>query len=96
MYQKLLKPLLDKLLATLLLVVLFPVLAVITLFLLVFNNAKIFFIQQRPGLQGKPFELLKFRTMAELLNEEGELLPDNLRISGFGRFLRRTSLDELP
>jgi len=96
MYQHLLKPFLDKLLATLLLVVLLPVMAVIFLFLLVFNNGKVFFIQQRPGLHAAPFKLLKFRTMAELIDEDGELLPDNLRISAFGRFLRNTSLDELP
>lgn len=52
--------------------------------------------QVRPGLNGEPFELVKFRTMTDERDEEGELLPDNLRLTSFGKFLRSTSLDELP
>ena len=59
-------------------------------------RSPIFFRQQRPGLDGKPFILLKFRTMTEDRDEHGNLLPDVKRLTRLGRFLRRTSLDELP
>ncbi len=96
MYQLLIKPFLDKLFALLLLLALAPLLAAIALFLLFYIKRKVFFTQQRPGLNGEPFLLLKFRTMTDGFNENGELLPDNQRLYGFGRFLRKTSLDELP
>jgi sugar transferase EpsL len=56
----------------------------------------IFFRQQRPGLNGKPFTLLKFRTMTTEHDGQGNLLPDTKRLTSFGQFLRNTSLDELP
>jgi sugar transferase EpsL len=56
----------------------------------------ILFRQARPGIHGRPFILLKFRTMRDLRGSQGELLPDAVRLTSFGRFLRRTSLDELP
>jgi lipopolysaccharide/colanic/teichoic acid biosynthesis glycosyltransferase len=56
----------------------------------------ILFRQQRPGLHGKPFTLLKFRTMTDARDAQGNLLPDAERLTPFGSFLRRTSLDELP
>lgn len=56
----------------------------------------IFFTQTRPGLYGKPFNIIKFRTMTNQRDENGELLPDHIRLTAFGRFLRSTSLDELP
>ena len=56
----------------------------------------VLFRQQRPGLDGKPFELMKFRTMTDARDSAGELLPDAERLPPFGRFLRSTSLDELP
>ena len=59
-------------------------------------RSPIFFRQQRPGLNSKPFVLLKFRTMTEDRDEHGNLLPDDKRLTRLGRFLRRTSLDELP
>lgn len=56
----------------------------------------VLFRQQRPGLHGKPFMLLKFRTMTEARDTKGQLLPDSERLTSFGRFLRSSSLDELP
>ncbi|WP_027720790.1 sugar transferase [Maridesulfovibrio zosterae] len=56
----------------------------------------IFFIQRRPGLRGKPFNIIKFKTMSDARDEHGNLLPDSERLSRFGRILRSTSLDELP
>lgn len=59
-------------------------------------GSPVFFRQTRPGLNGKPFEMVKFRTMRDAFDENGKPLPDSERISPFGRFLRSTSLDELP
>ena len=59
-------------------------------------GGNVFFRQQRPGLHGKPFMLLKFRTMTEARDAAGQLLPDSERLTTFGRFLRSSSLDELP
>jgi sugar transferase EpsL len=56
----------------------------------------VLFRQVRPGLNGKPFELVKFRTMTDAKDAEGRLLPDDQRLNAFGRWLRRSSLDELP
>jgi lipopolysaccharide/colanic/teichoic acid biosynthesis glycosyltransferase len=59
-------------------------------------GSPVFFRQVRPGLHGQPFEMVKFRTMTDERGPDGALLPDALRLTSFGRFLRSTSLDELP
>lgn len=59
-------------------------------------GSPVLFRQQRPGLHGKPFKLFKFRTMTDARAGDGNLLPDSERLTRFGRFLRKTSLDELP
>lgn len=59
-------------------------------------GSPVFFRQVRPGLNGKPFEMVKFRTMTDERGPDGQLLPDAVRLTSFGRFLRSTSLDELP
>ncbi|MBT7952330.1 MAG: sugar transferase [Gammaproteobacteria bacterium] len=56
----------------------------------------VFFMQERPGLSGKPFQMIKFRTMRDERDDTGKLLPDSVRLTEFGRFLRSSSLDELP
>lgn len=59
-------------------------------------GAPVFFRQMRPGMNGKPFEMIKFRTMTDDTDADGRLYPDAVRLTSFGRFLRSTSLDELP
>lgn len=59
-------------------------------------GAPIFFTQERPGLHGKPFRMVKFRTMTDAKDAAGNLLPDEVRLTKFGQFVRSTSLDELP
>ena len=78
------------------LVLLSPLLVLLALVVRLRVGAPVMFRQQRPGLHGKPFALLKFRTMTDGRDEAGNLLPDEQRLIRFGRFLRRTSLDELP
>jgi lipopolysaccharide/colanic/teichoic acid biosynthesis glycosyltransferase len=78
-----------------LLVALLPMLALAALVRLRLG-APVLFRQKRPGLHGQPFMLLKFRTMLDARDASGGLLPDNERLTPFGRFLRSTSLDELP
>lgn len=78
------------------LVVLAPILAATALAVGLFIGSPILFRQTRPGLGGKPFEIFKFRTMTDARGSDGVLLPDADRLTRFGRFLRRSSLDELP
>ncbi len=78
------------------LVFLSPVLGVVALLVRVFLGSPVLFRQVRPGLNGECFELVKFRSMTERRDSNGELLSDSQRLTGFGRFLRATSLDELP
>ena len=78
------------------LVVLSPVLAVVALVVRARLGAPVHFRQQRAGLDARSFELVKFRTMSNATSASGELLPDDQRLTPFGSWLRRTSLDELP
>lgn len=91
-----LKRIFDILLAGILLVLLMPVLVSIALLIRYHLGSPIFFRQNRPGLHGEDFQLIKFRTMKELSNKQGEVLSDEERITRLGRFLRASSLDELP
>jgi sugar transferase EpsL len=77
-------------------IVLWPLMALLALLVRIRIGAPVLFRQQRPGLSGQPFVLLKFRTMTEARDSQGVLLPDAERMPPFGRFLRSTSLDELP
>ncbi len=86
----------DLLAASAAVVTLAPVLAALAVIIRVAIGAPILFRQQRPGLHGRPFTIYKFRTMSNARNAAGRLLPDAERLGRFGRFLRSTSLDELP
>lgn len=87
---------LDLILTVPILVVLAPVIVVIALLLRAKMGSPVIFRQQRPGLRGKPFVLHKFRTMTNVRDKHGSLLLDAERLTSFGKFLRRLSLDELP
>ncbi len=87
---------LDRLAAALALVLLSPLLIPLALLVRAKLGNPIFFRQQRPGLRGRPFNILKFRTMTDDRDVQGDLLPDAQRLTPFGRWLRSTSLDELP
>ncbi|MBI4748161.1 MAG: sugar transferase [Acidobacteria bacterium] len=86
----------DVVLAGTALVVLSPLLLGLACLIRYKLGGPVLFRQHRPGLSGKPFELMKFRTMTSVCNQNGELLPDELRLTKFGQWLRSTSLDELP
>ena len=90
------KRLFDLLAAGSALLLLSPLLLVLAVLIRWRLGAPVLFRQQRPGLAGKPFLLLKFRTMTEERDAQGQLLPDARRLTGFGRWLRASSLDELP
>jgi lipopolysaccharide/colanic/teichoic acid biosynthesis glycosyltransferase len=78
------------------LIVLSPLLALMALLVRLRLGTPVLFRQQRPGLHGKPFTIYKFRTMTDARDPQGNLLPDEERLTPRGRFLRSTSLDELP
>ncbi len=90
------KRIFDIFFALLVLILLSPFLLLIAVLLLCIQGWPVFFRQERPGLAGKPFKLVKFRTMRNAMDKKGNMLPDEERITRLGAFLRRTSLDELP
>jgi lipopolysaccharide/colanic/teichoic acid biosynthesis glycosyltransferase len=77
-------------------VLLSPLIGLLSLLVRVFLGSPVLFRQTRPGLSGESFELVKFRTMTDRYDQNGDLLPDAERLTSFGTFLRSTSLDELP
>ena len=97
MYKNFLKRVLDFIIVLCVLLVIWPFLLIVTILLLIFNEgAGAFFLQERPGYKGKPFKIIKFKTMNEKKGPDGKLLPDVQRITKFGSFVRKMSIDELP
>jgi lipopolysaccharide/colanic/teichoic acid biosynthesis glycosyltransferase len=90
------KRLFDIVAAAMGLIVLSPVIAVVAYLIRKRLGSPVLFRQVRPGLDGKPFEMVKFRTMRDAVDADGKPLPDSERMTDFGRFLRSSSLDELP
>ena len=95
MYQNEIKIVLDKIIALLTFLIVSPIFILILLILFLLQK-KVFFIQTRVGKNQKRFPIYKFQTMSEVRDVDGKLLPDEARITAFGKFLRATSLDELP
>ena len=95
-YEKYIKRPMDFVLSLLALIVLSPVLLVVAILVRMKLGSPVLFMQERPGKDEKIFKLYKFRTMTDERDENGNLLPDDVRLTKFGRLLRSTSLDELP
>ena len=97
MYKNFLKRVFDFIIVLCVLLVIWPFLLIVTILLLIYNEgAGAFFLQERPGYKGKPFKIIKFKTMNEKKDPDGKLLPDVQRITKFGSFVRKMSIDELP
>ncbi|MDR6733821.1 sugar transferase [Sphingobacterium sp. 2149] len=96
MYKLFLKRLIDFIVAFLALLILSPVFMIVTIGLYFANDGKPFFFQSRPGLNEKIFKIIKFKTMNDKKDADGNLLPDADRLTPIGAFVRKTSLDEIP
>ena len=95
MFKHFIKPFGDLIISLLLLIILSPIIILTAILLLIANNGKIFFFQQRPGLNCKPFKIVKFKTMRDAFDKNGVPLQDEFRLTRIGGFIRSTSLDEL-
>ena len=97
MYKHFFKRVIDFTIALIVLLIIWPILLVIYIWLTIANKgAGAFFFQERPGLHGKIFKVIKFKTMTDERDTEGNLLPDAERLTKVGKFVRSTSIDELP
>lgn len=96
LYRSFLKRIFDFILSLLAFLLLFPVFLVVTVLLYIANQGSPFFLQQRPGKDGKVFRVIKYKTMNDQRDAQGSLLPDEVRLTPVGKFVRKTSLDEIP
>lgn len=97
MYQHCFKRIIDFCIALVALLVIWPILLIVAIWLHFANKgAGAFFLQERPGLHGKIFKIVKFKTMTDERDDDGNLLPDSVRLTTVGKFVRSTSIDELP
>ena len=95
MFKHFIKRLGDFFIALFLLIILFPIILLTATLLFLNNNGKVFFFQQRPGLNSKPFKIVKFKTMRDVFEKDGIPLPDDVRLTKVGSIVRSASLDEL-
>ncbi|HFK1452410.1 TPA: sugar transferase [Bacillus pacificus] len=95
-YRRFVKRPMDFMLSLIAIIMLSPVFLIVAFLVKTKLGSPVLFKQERPGLNGTIFKMYKFRTMTDEKNENGELLPDSVRLTNFGKFLRSTSLDELP
>lgn len=95
MYKYIIKPLADFFAALILLIVLSPIILITAILLFISNKGKVFFFQQRPGLNSNPFYIVKFKTMRDAFDNNGVPLPDEVRLTKIGNSVRSASLDEL-
>ncbi|MGY3794358.1 sugar transferase [uncultured Aquimarina sp.] len=96
MYKQIFKRVLDFSIAFVVLLCISPLFFILIVFLAIANNGKPFFVQRRPGKNEKIFSIIKFKTMNDLKDSDGNLLPDKDRMTSVGTFVRKTSLDEIP
>ncbi|MEM7550853.1 MAG: sugar transferase [Bacteroidota bacterium] len=96
MYRRILKPFADFIIGLLVLIVTTPIWLLICILLLISNSGKPFFTQKRPGHHSHVFRVIKFKTMNDKKDNEGKLLSDEKRLTKVGKFIRKTSMDELP
>jgi lipopolysaccharide/colanic/teichoic acid biosynthesis glycosyltransferase len=96
LYAKYIKPLLDFFISLTGFIMLLPIFTIVLIILLVVNNGSPFFLQSRPGLNEKIFRVIKFKTMNDRKDKSGNLLADAQRLTIIGKFIRKTSLDEIP
>lgn len=95
-YKDFIKPIIDVVVAAIAFLVLLPLFILVTLLLCIANQGKPFFFQLRPGKHERIFKLVKFKTMNDKKDGQGNLLPDAVRLTRLGQFIRKTSLDEIP
>jgi undecaprenyl phosphate N,N'-diacetylbacillosamine 1-phosphate transferase len=96
LYANIVKPLLDKVVALIVLTIASPLLLVTWILLVIVNKGSAWFIQPRPGKNGEIFHIIKFKTMSEARDASGDLLPDEARLTWIGKLVRKLSIDELP
>jgi len=96
LYRKYLKTSFDFIIALIGFIILLPLFIIIVILLLIANKGKAFFFQERPGKDEKIFKVIKFKTMNDRKDKKGKLLPDAKRLTVAGKFIRKTSLDEIP
>lgn len=95
-YKIRIKRVIDLIIATLMFLILSPIFLILFVALSIYHSGTPFFFQRRPGLNTKPFYILKFKTMQDLKDSEGNYFSDEYRITGFGKWVRKYSLDEIP
>ena len=96
MYVSIVKPFFDRFTALVVLIIASPILMLSVILLWFANKGNVWFLQERPGKDGKIFRVFKFKTMTDERDAQGNLLPDEKRLTAVGKFVRKTSLDELP